>query len=84
MKLLKFYTTWCQPCKRLTTYLDTQPLEVEIEEINVEDNPILASQFDVMSVPVLLVQDDEGNEVTRHTSSDPIKVQQFLESHNLL
>lgn len=84
MKLLKFYTTWCQPCKRLSTYLDTQPLEVEIEEINVEDNQTLATQFDVMSVPVLVLLNESGEEVARNTSSDANIVQQFLKTHNLL
>lgn len=84
MKILKFYAEWCNPCKRLSKYLNEHPPALEIEEINVEDNPMLASQFDVMSVPVIVVQDDDGNEVARNTSSDPVKVQQFLESHNLL
>lgn len=84
MKLLKFYASWCQPCKRLTSFLETQSLALELEEINVEDNAMLASQYDVMSVPVLVLLDDEGNEVARHSHSEPAGVEAFLNQHNLL
>lgn len=78
MKLLKFYAPWCQPCKRLGAYLDTQVLEVEIDELNVEENSTLASQYDIMSVPVLIVLDDNGEELARHPHSDPKGVEEFL------
>lgn len=84
MKLLKFYASWCVPCKRLTSFLETQDLALEIEEINVEEEASMASQYDVMSVPVLVLLDDEGNEVARHSHSEPAGVQKFLEDNKCL
>ena len=56
--LLDFYADWCVPCKRLGPVLedisDENP-DIIVGKINVEDEPDIAEEFGIMSVPTLVV-----------------------------
>lgn len=62
MRLLKFYATWCNPCKLQSKYLENVT-GVTIEEYNIEDeaNEDLVIKYKVRSVPKVVLVDDEGN-----------------------
>lgn len=65
MRLLKFYTTWCGPCKVLNTIMQQVDLSgVELIEIDAEADSEKAKQYGVQSVPVLVFEKD-GVEVDR-------------------
>lgn len=61
MKLLKFFATWCAPCKTLTTMLESEDLGVEIVPIDMDQEPEKFTKYGIKSVPTLLLVDDEGN-----------------------
>ncbi|RMG01543.1 MAG: thioredoxin [Planctomycetota bacterium] len=56
--LVDFYADWCGPCRAVAPILEeiaaSHP-DVRIVKINVDHNPTLARQFDVSSIPTLLV-----------------------------
>lgn len=56
--LLDFYADWCGPCKMLAPIIheiaDEMP-EIKVCKVNVDEQPSLASSFDVMSIPTLFV-----------------------------
>ena len=61
LKLVKFYTTWCVPCKMLTPILNQlkQEFNLEIEEINADNGvPEEYSSYNIMSTPTVLVFKD--------------------------
>lgn len=61
IEVLKFYATWCQPCKILSSRLEG----VEgITEIDIEKNMELARKYHVRNVPLLVFLVD-GEEVHR-------------------
>ncbi len=68
VKLLDFWAVWCGPCKIMEPILEELEKElagkVEIEKINVDENPAKASEFGVMSIPTYIVL-KEGKEVGR-------------------
>jgi thioredoxin 1 len=69
MKLKKLEKYRCTYCNQLSDYLNQTG--VEYESVNVEDNPEEASKYGVMTLPVLLLLDDDGNEVERMLGYNP-------------
>ena len=53
--LVDFYADWCCPCKMMSPVLYQLSAEldgqIKIGKVNVDDDPELAGQFKVMSIP---------------------------------
>lgn len=59
--LLDFWASWCGPCRMLSPIVDEVAEErpdIKVGKVNVDEQPALASQFGVMSIPTLLVFKD--------------------------
>jgi len=56
--LVDFYADWCRPCRMLASTLDRLAEEfsgkVRIIKVNINQDPSLASQFHVSSIPHLM------------------------------
>ena len=56
--LLDFYADWCGPCRMLSPVIEELATEVSgamFCKINVDNDPELAKQFGIMSIPTLVV-----------------------------
>lgn len=56
--LIDFWASWCGPCQMLSPIIEEVAAEVsdvKIGKINVDEEPQLAAQFGVMSIPTLVV-----------------------------
>ena len=69
MKILKFSSATCMPCKQLTKMIDGLDHEVKslFEEYTSENDITKFMQFNVRSVPTLIAVDESGNELRRST-----------------
>lgn len=59
--LLDFWAAWCGPCRMLSPLVDEIAEEnpsIKVGKINVDEQPELAQQFRVMSIPTLVVVKD--------------------------
>ncbi len=56
--LLDFYADWCGPCKMVSPIIDEiaeENPEYKVGKVNVDEQPELAEQFQVMSIPTIFV-----------------------------
>ena len=59
--LLDLWASWCGPCRMLSPVVDEIAQEndtIAVGKVNVDEQPELASQFGVMSIPTLMVFKD--------------------------
>lgn len=59
--LLDFYADWCGPCRMVTPIVDeiaSERSDIKVGKINVDNQPELAQQFRMMSIPTLVVLKD--------------------------
>ena len=71
--MLDFWATWCGPCRMLSPIVDEVAEErgdIKVGKVNVDEQPELAGQFDVMSIPTLLVFEN-GKLVNRAVGARP-------------
>lgn len=59
--LVDFFASWCGPCKMLSPVIDEIAKErddIKVVKIDIDQQPELAAQYGVMSVPSLFVIKD--------------------------
>lgn len=73
--LLDFWASWCGPCRTIAPYLEeiaAERTDVIICKVNVDEQPALAAQFGVSSIPYLVVMED-GQIVNEAVGARPKK-----------
>ena len=71
--LLDFWASWCGPCRMVSPIVDEIAKEtpsVKVGKINIDEQQELATAFNVMSIPTLVVM-KEGKVVNQAVGARP-------------
>ncbi|SNR35181.1 thioredoxin [Halorubrum vacuolatum] len=64
VRLLDFYADWCGPCKTQDPILEEVKEDLgdafELQKVNVDEEQDVANQYQVRSLPTLIVENDDG------------------------
>ncbi len=54
--LVDFWAPWCAPCRMQSPIVEElAQAGYTVGKVNVDENPVLASQYQVMSIPTLII-----------------------------
>ena len=59
--LIDFWASWCGPCRMVGPIIDEiakENSDIKVCKVNVDDEPELAGEFNIMSIPTLVVMKD--------------------------
>ncbi|MCI8506183.1 MAG: thioredoxin [Lachnospiraceae bacterium] len=71
--LLDFWAAWCGPCRMVAPIVEEigeERTDIRVGKVNVDEQPELAGEFGVMSIPTLVVMKD-GKEAARSVGAQP-------------
>jgi thioredoxin 1 len=83
--VIEFSATWCGPCQQLKPVFEALTDEykgkVEMESVDVDENPSLARKYSIQNIPTTIFFDKQGNEVERIVGYVPkSKLEQSIKS----
>lgn len=82
--LIDFWAEWCMPCKRLLPIMEAvseQNKNIKFVKINVDDNPDLASTYNIRTIPTLiLIKNGEIVEI-KNGGAPAVELNEWIKKH---
>lgn len=84
--LVDFFAEWCGPCKMQAPIIDELAQDMEgkavVGKVNVEEEQKVASQYNVMSIPTLILFKDGEAKETMTGMRDKDSLKETLENYS--
>ena len=80
--ILYFSAPWCGPCKVMTPLIEQMGKQgrIRVKKVNVDYDAQLPQQYNIKSVPTMVLTDLDGNEISRKVGQ--LSEQQILDWYN--
>ena len=69
-KFIYFSAPWCGPCRQLGPIMEEIGTEVEVQKVNVDNNPELTQEYGIRNVPTVILVSG-GVEMGRKVGLNP-------------
>jgi thioredoxin 1 len=81
--VVDFYADWCGPCRVIAPFLDEIQADsgVEIMKVNLDESPNIASTYNVMSIPTLIIFKNGEKISTNVGAASKARIIDWIESH---
>lgn len=83
--LCDFWADWCNPCKIISPILDEIALEylnkVAVVKLNVDDNPKSTAQYNIKSIPTILIFKNSHLTMTKVGLLSKIEIKKILDDY---
>lgn len=80
--LVDFWAPWCGPCRTIAPTVEQMAQKyagrAKVVKVNVDDNPRIAQQFQIMSIPTLMVFKN-GSAIKRQVGANPAIIPSMIE-----
>lgn len=83
MIVMVFSTHTCHPCENLKSHLDRINLKDGYKVVYIDDNASFCTTYNIMSVPTLIIFDDDYNVIARMDGYAPKKLESILANHGV-
>lgn len=80
MKLLKFEKEHCPSCEKVDAFL-LQYENIQLHRMNPFENPKVAVSYNIASVPVIILLDDDEVEIQRCIGYKPEELKILIENY---
>ena len=64
--IVDFWAPWCKPCKAIEPVLEQLESRVPVARLNIDDHPEIASRYDVLAIPTVMLFADGKSVGTVH------------------
>jgi thioredoxin 1 len=80
--ILYFSAPWCGPCKVMTPLIEQMGKQgrINVRKVNVDYDAQLPQQYNIKSVPTMVLTDLDGKEISRKVGQ--LSEQQILDWYN--
>ena len=80
--ILYFSAPWCGPCKVMSPLIEQMGKQgrIKVKKVNVDYDAQLPQQYNIKSVPTMVLTDLDGNEISRKVGQ--LSEQQILDWYN--
>ena len=80
--VIDFWAPWCGPCRMIGPVVEQMAQRyagrAKVVKVNVDDNPRIAQQFQIMSIPTLMVFKN-GAAIKRQVGANPAVIPNMIE-----
>lgn len=86
VRIIDFNATWCGPCKQFAPIFEAAAVKypnIKFESVDVDQNPDLANQFGVESIPMVVLLDENDKVLDQSIGFIEAEVfEQLIEKYN--
>lgn len=81
--VVDFYADWCGPCRMISPVLEevAQEMSVEIVKINIDNSSDIATRYEVMSIPTLMIFKNGEKVSTNVGAASKARIIDWINSH---